>query len=355
MPPEGCGPTLWLDVNLYPMNMPTRDQTSEASARELRREAALQVLQATSSAMDQLQETLDTQVVEAWTQHILQSKGRVVLSGVGKSGLIARKISATLASTGCPSLFIHPGDALHGDLGMITDEDTVLLLSNSGETEEVLRLLPSLLRLGVEVGAITSKSTSSLGQAAKWCFCYQLPQGEGCPLDFAPMASTTLQLIWGDLLAAYRMVASGFTRERFAEFHPGGTLGARLLKCSDLMHTDTPVIGPDATLIQALATMTSGKLGMTTVMREDQLLGVVSDGDIRRALERAEKSGINPLNLRAEDLMTRTPVSVPPTMMAIEASRIFETRKITFLVVKGAAGELCGVLHVHDLLAAKVI
>lgn len=337
------------------MTMPTRDQTLDESTPEQRRDAALQVLKAASSAVDLLRESLDTQTLESWTQHILQSKGRVVLSGVGKSGLIARKISATLASTGCPSLFIHPGDALHGDLGMVTREDTVLLLSNSGETEEVLRLLPSLLRLGVEIGAITSKASSRLGQAAKWCFTYQLPEGEGCPLDFAPMASTTLQLIWGDILAAHRMVSSGFTRERFAVFHPAGALGAKLLKCSDLMHTDAPVVAPENTLIQALAAMTSGKLGMTTVMRDGQLMGVVSDGDIRRALERAEKSGINPLNLKAEDLMTRSPISVPPTMMAIEASLIFETRKITFIVVREASGKPCGVLHVHDLLGAKVI
>jgi len=337
------------------MNMPTPVQTTEASILIQRREAALRVLKATSSAMERLEHSLDPQVLESWTQHVLQAKGRVVLAGVGKSGLIARKISATFASTGCPSLFIHPGDALHGDLGMITPQDTVLLLSNSGETEEVLRLLPSLLRLGVEVGAITSKATSSLGQAARWCFPYELPEGEGCPLDFAPMASTTLQLIWGDLLAAYHMVSSGFTRERFAEFHPGGALGARLLKCSELMHVDTPSTEPQASLIQVLETMTSGKLGMTTVLEKGQLLGVVSDGDIRRALERSEKSGINPLQLKAADLMTRSPISVPPGMLAIEASRIFETRKITFLVVLGSSGELCGVLHVHDLLAAKVI
>lgn len=337
------------------MTMPTRDHTLDESTPEQRRDAALQVLKAAASAVALLQESLDTETLESWTQHITRSQGRVVLSGVGKSGIIARKISATLASTGCPSLFIHPGDALHGDLGMVTPEDTVLLLSNSGETEEILRLIPNLVRMGAEIGAITSKASSRLGQAAKWCFSYQLPEGEGCPLDFAPMASTTLQLIWGDILAAHRMVSSGFTREGFAVFHPAGALGARLLKCSDLMHTDPPVVEPEASLTQALAAMTSGKLGMTTVMKDGQLMGVVSDGDIRRALERAEKSGINPLNLKTEELMTRTPISVPPTMLAIEASRIFETRKITFLVVRESSGKPCGVLHVHDLLGAKVI
>nr|WP_320131223.1 KpsF/GutQ family sugar-phosphate isomerase [uncultured Holophaga sp.] len=317
--------------------------------------AAFQVLQAASSALELLRGSLDFAQLESWTRHILAGQGRVVLSGVGKSGLIARKISATLASTGCPSLFIHPGDALHGDLGMITPQDTVLLLSNSGETEEVLRLIPSLLRLGVDFGAITSKPGSHLAQAARWCFTYQLPEGEGCPLDFAPMASTTLQLVWGDILAAHRMVASGFTLERFAEFHPGGSLGARLLKCSDLMHTDAPRVKEEDSLIHVLESMTSGKLGMTLVTREDQLAGVVSDGDIRRALERAERSGMNPLGLRASDLMTRHPVTGSPDMLAIEASRIFEARKITFLVIGEPGAFPAGVLHVHDLLGAKVI
>ncbi|MBP1626179.1 MAG: D-arabinose 5-phosphate isomerase [Holophagaceae bacterium] len=344
-----------MDGNLDPMTMPTRDLTLDDSSLEQRRDAALQVVKAASNALAILQQSLDTRILESWTQHVLQSKGRVVLAGVGKSGLIARKISATLASTGCPSFFIHPGDALHGDLGMVTSHDTVLLLSNSGETEEVLRLLPSLLRMGVEIGAITAKASSRLGQAAKWCFSYQLPEGEGCPLDFAPMASTTLQLVWGDILAAHHMVSSGFTLEGFAAFHPGGALGAKLLKCSDLLHTNAPEVAPEATLIQALEAMTSGKLGMTMVVRDGRLEGVVSDGDIRRALERAEKASVNPLSLKAEDLMTRNPISVPSSMMAIEASRIFETRKITFLVATDPDGKPCGVLHVHDLLAAKVI
>jgi len=331
--------------NLVPMTKLTPDPT----------QAVLQVLKATSSAIEALQSTLDMAVVDSWTRHIVAAQGRVVLSGVGKSGLIARKISATLASTGCPSFFIHPGDALHGDLGMITGTDTALLLSNSGESDEVLRLLPSLLRMGVEVGSITAKPDSHLGKASKWCFHYDLPSGEGCPLDFAPMASTTLQLLWGDCLAAYRMVATGFTHENFAVFHPAGSLGARLLKCSDLMHVEVPKIDPQATLAHTLASMTSGTLGMTAVMEEQRLLGVVSDGDIRRALERAERSGQNPLQLRARDIMTPSPISVAPEQLAIEAARIFETRKITFLVVKDSASRVHGVLHVHDLLQAKVL
>src|SRR6185437_5500215 len=173
-------------------------------------------------------------------------KGRLVLTGMGKSGLIAQKIAATFASTGTPSFFLHPAEALHGDLGMVTPEDAVLALSNSGESEEVVRILPSLLRLGVPIAALTSKPESSLGRAARWTFLYGLPEGEGCPLDLAPMASTTLQLIWGDLLAATLMERRGFSKEGFALNHPAGSLGAKLLKVNVLMHSDYPRLPPGA-------------------------------------------------------------------------------------------------------------
>jgi len=316
--------------------------------------AAQQVIGATRKAIKALESSWDPALVEAWSEHLYGHGGRVVLTGVGKSGLIAQKISATLASTGCPSFYLHPTDALHGDLGMITEMDSVLILSNSGETEEVIKLLPSLIRLGVSIAAITSRPDSRLAQAANWCFSYDLPDGEGCPLNFAPMASTTLQLLWGDLLAAYLMVRSDFTLENFAVLHPAGNIGARLLKTRDLMHTDLPRVGPDAGLVEALAAMTVGKLGMTTVMDGVGLLGVISDGDIRRALEKAQKSALNPLDLKAREIMTAAPVSVGPDTLAIEAAGILENRKITFLVVR-EAGQAAGILHIHDLLRAKVI
>jgi arabinose-5-phosphate isomerase len=316
--------------------------------------AAQQVLASTRKAMEALEANWDQTLVAAWTDHLIGRWGRVVLTGVGKSGLIAQKISATLASTGCPSFFIHPTDALHGDLGMVTGQDTVLILSNSGETEEVLKLLPSLIRLGVGIGAITSNADSRLGQAANWCFAYTLPEGEGCPLNFAPMASTTLQLLWGDLLAAFFMVKTGFTLENFAQLHPAGNIGARLLKTSDLMHKDFPRVTPAAGLVEALGSMTQGRMGMTTVMEGEQLLGIISDGDIRRALERAEASGRNPLELSVREIMTPHPVTVPPGTLAIEAARILESRKITFVVVQGGDTP-DGILHIHDLLGAKVI
>ena len=274
--------------------------------------AARHVLQATRAAIAALEASWDEALVRSWTAHVTGSKGRLVLTGMGKSGLVAQKIAATLASTGCPSFYLHPADALHGDLGMVTADDTLLILSNSGESEEVVRLLPSLIRLGVKIGAITSRPDSHLGLAADWCFTYALPEGEGCPLHFAPMASTTLQLLWGDLLAAYHMVASGFTLEHFAQFHPAGNIGARLLKVRSLMHTEFPRVAPSAGLLEALEAMTLGRLGMTTVLEDGRLAGVISDGDIRRAMQGAQRAGANPLELKARDIMTRNPVAVGP-------------------------------------------
>jgi arabinose-5-phosphate isomerase len=312
------------------------------------------VLAATRRAIEALEGAWDEALVQSWTRHVAQSRGRLVLSGMGKSGLVAQKIAATLASTGCPSFYLHPAEALHGDLGMVMAEDTMLILSNSGETEEVIRLLPSLVRMEVPIGAITSRADSRLGLAARWCFTYALPEGEGCPLNFAPMASTTLQLVWGDLLAAHHMVESGFTLERFAQFHPAGNLGARLLKVREVMHEDVPQVAADSDLVETLGVMTQGKLGMAVVMEGPAMAGVISDGDIRRALQGAQRMRSNPLSLTARMIMTPNPVCVTPATLAAEAAHSMEARKITFLVVK--EGERpCGVVHIHDLFAAKVI
>jgi arabinose-5-phosphate isomerase len=273
---------------------------------------------------------------------------------MGKSGLVAQKIAATLASTGCPSFFLHPAEALHGDLGMVTPEDSILALSNSGESEEVVRLLPSLLRMGIPIAAITAQGESSLAQAASWTFGYRLPQGEGCPLDLAPMASTTLQLVWGDLLAGNLMTQRGFTRDLFAQNHPAGSLGAKLLKVKALTHENWPQVGPSDSLTGVLRAMTEGRLGMTSVMAEGVLLGVITDGDIRRALERSEREGGNPLAYTAALIMSAKPATIDEEALALDAVGDMEARKITFLVVtrKGAP---CGVIHIHDLLASKVL
>ncbi len=327
-----------------------KDENQATAAQEV----GHAVLDAVRGGLAELRETWDPAQVNAWCQMVLGRTGRVVLTGMGKSGLVAQKVAATLASTGCPSFFLHPAEALHGDLGMVTPDDSVLALSNSGESEEVVRLLPSLLRLGIPLAAITARSESSLGEAAQWTFLYRLPLGEGCPLDLAPMASTTLQLVWGDLLAATLMDRRGFTRDNFALNHPAGSLGAKLMKVGSLMHTAWPRVEPSSTLTEVLRAMTEGRLGMTSVMLGASLSGVITDGDIRRALETAEREGRNPLGLHAEQIMTRTPARISREALALEAAADMEARKITFLMVE-QEGRPCGVIHIHDLLAAKVL
>jgi len=314
------------------------------------------VLSAARKAIEALEPRLDQPVLDDWLAAMQKFKGRLVLSGIGKSGLVAQKISATFASTGCPSFFLHPADALHGDLGMVAEGDMALLLSNSGESEEIVRLLPALLREGVPIACITSNPNSRLAQAARWVFLYELPGGEGCPLSFAPMASTTMQIIWGDLLAAERIVASGFTIDGFAKNHPGGSLGAKLLKIKELMHVNFPSVPPNSNLLQVLAAMTAGKFGMTAVTEseKERLVGVISDGDIRRALERLELSRQNPLELCAHQIMTQRPMVIASNLQAIEAAKVMEAKKITFLIVT-EGDKPVGLLHIHDLLEAGVI
>jgi arabinose-5-phosphate isomerase len=312
------------------------------------------VLGAARKAIEALEACIDQTPLADWLQALQVSKGRLVLSGIGKSGLVAQKISATFASTGCPSFFLHPADALHGDLGMVTEDDMALLLSNSGESEEILRLVPALKREGVPIACITSNPNSPLAQAAKWVFAYSLPEGEGCPLSFGPMASTTMQVVWGDLLAAERIVAAGFSVEGFAKNHPGGKLGSRLIKAKELMHTDFPKVLPDSGLIQILGAMTMGKLGMAAVVDSEKMMGVISDGDIRRALEQSEATGQPPLALKASQIMTLNPIVIDKDIQAIEAAKVMEARKITFVIVTDDSKPM-GILHIHDLLANKVI
>lgn len=313
------------------------------------------MLRAALAALADLQGSWDAARVAEWTETMMAVKGRLVLTGMGKSGLIAQKIAATFASTGTPSFFLHPAEALHGDLGMVTPEDAVLALSNSGESEEVVRILPSLLRLEIPIAALTSKPESSLGRTARWSFLYRMPEGEGCPLDLAPMASTTLQLIWGDLLAATLMERRGFSKEGFALNHPAGTLGAKLLKVESLMHTDWPRLRPESSTTEVLDAITAGHLGMATVESEGRMLGVISDGDIRRAFKKAEQRSQNPLQLTAADFMSREPIATHRNALAVEAASLMEGRKVTFLVVADGQGAPVGVLHIHDLLTHKVL
>jgi arabinose-5-phosphate isomerase len=282
----------------------------------------------------------------------LNCRGRIVVTGMGKSGHIGGKIAATLASTGTPSFFVHPGEASHGDVGMITRDDAVLALSNSGETAEILTILPVIKRLGVPLIAFTGNSDSALARIASVHLDIRVP-AEACPLNLAPTASTTAALAVGDALAVALLKARGFTEEDFARSHPAGALGRRLLYVKDVMRTgkQIPTVRVDTTLAEGLLEVTSKGLGMTAIVDDSmRVLGVFTDGDLRRALDRAADLHAT----RMGEVMTAGPKSVQPSTLAAEAVHLMETHRITSLIVLDNAGALVGALNVHDLLRAGV-
>jgi len=297
-----------------------------------------------------LKHQLDDQFTEA-CRLILHSQGRVVVTGIGKSGHIGRKIAATLASTGTPALFIHPSEASHGDLGMITRQDIVLCLSNSGETQEVLALLPSIRRLGIAAIAVTGNPQSTLAREAHAHLHSGVAQ-EACPLNLAPTSSTTTALVLGDALAIALLEARGFTAEDFAFSHPGGSLGRKLLyKVKDLMHTGAaiPCVPPTATLAEAIREITDRGLGMTTIQDEQQrLLGVFTDGDLRRSV--AQGVALEQQQLAA--LAHGAGTTIAAEALAEQALFVMESAQITALVVLDTQQRVVGVLHLHDLLRA---
>lgn len=285
---------------------------------------------------------------------ILNCPGRVIVSGMGKSGHIGRKIAATLASTGTPSFFVHPGEASHGDLGMITRQDLVIAISNSGSSAEVLTLLPLLKRLGIPMISMTGKPDSPLAQSADVNLDIAV-ETEACPLNLAPTSSTTVTLVMGDALAVALLEARGFTAEDFAFSHPGGALGRQLLlKVEDVMHAgqELPQVSPETPLSQALLEMTSKGFGMTTVVdRDGQLQGVFTDGDLRRVID--QKIELDTATM--DKVMSRRPKTVSAHILAAEALRIMEDNKITALVVEDPEHHPVGLLHMHDILRAGVI
>ncbi len=286
---------------------------------------------------------------------ILASKGRVVATGMGKSGHIARKIAATLASTGTPAFFVHPGEAGHGDLGMITDADVVLALSYSGESDEVLALLPALKRQGNPVVAMTGRPESSLAREADVHLDVSVP-AEACPLDLAPTSSTTASLAMGDALAVALLEARGFTADDFARSHPAGSLGRRLLlHITDVMHAgdDVPRVGLDASLGEALVEMSRKRLGLTAIVDADgRLQGIFTDGDLRRALD---NPGLDVRAAKIAEVMTRNPKTIAADQLAVEAARLMETHQIGGLIVVDGQGRAVGALNIHDLLRARVV
>jgi arabinose-5-phosphate isomerase len=314
---------------------------------------ARKVLAIEADAVSALVGRLDHSFVEA-VEALLACRGRVVVSGMGKSGHIARKIASTLASTGTPAFFVHPAEASHGDLGMITREDVVVALSYSGESDEILTIIPLIKRQGAKLVAITGNAGSALAREADVCLDARVSQ-EACPLNLAPTASTTAALALGDALAIALLDARGFGADDFARSHPGGTLGRRLLThVSDVMRTgeDIPYVAEGAPLVEALREMTRKRMGMTAVVdRERRVLGIFTDGDLRRALERSS-------DLRAValiDVMTRNPRTIQANKLAVEAVEMMERHKINQLLVVAATGELSGALNMHDLFRAKVI
>jgi arabinose-5-phosphate isomerase len=285
---------------------------------------------------------------------ILACEGRVVVTGMGKSGHIGSKIAATLASTGSPSFFLHPAEAIHGDIGMITAKDVVMALSNSGETDELLTILPVIKRLDVPLIALTGNGASTLARYATVTLYVSVP-AEACPLNLAPTTSTTATLAMGDALAVATLEARGFTEEDFARSHPGGSLGRRLLlHVEEVMRSgdDLPAVGPDTPLSAGLLEMSRKGLGMTTVVDDARrVLGVFTDGDLRRALD----TQLDVHSTRMRDVMTPNPKVAHPRMLAAESVHLMEEHRITALPVVDDAGVLVGALNVHDLLRAGVM
>lgn len=327
-------------------------QPGRATDEQLKR-LAVAVLETEADAVLALRNRIGDDFMRA-CRFILHCQGRVVVMGMGKSGHIGSKIAATMASTGTPAFSVHPGEASHGDLGMITPQDVVLALSNSGETSEIITILPLIKRLDVPLIVLTGNLDSSLAQAASALIDVSVAQ-EACPLGLAPTSSTTAALAMGDALAVALLEARGFTADDFARSHPGGRLGRRLLLLiEDIMHTGErmPQVRPDAPMRDALLEMSQKGLGMTAVVDDDgRLLGIFTDGDLRRSLDR----GVDVLRTKVAEVMTHGGHTSRPRQLAAEALTLMEEHKISALPVVNEAGQLVGLFNMHDLLRAGVV
>ncbi|GHA73421.1 arabinose-5-phosphate isomerase [Formosimonas limnophila] len=314
---------------------------------------ARDVLDIESTALSELKAQLDENFVHA-VRTILSCKGRLVVSGMGKSGHIARKIAATFASTGTPSFFVHPGEASHGDLGMITEDDVMLALSNSGKSDELMAILPFLKRYGTRLIAMTGDSTSPMAKLADVHLLVKVNK-EACPMNLAPTASTTAALALGDALAVALLKLHGFNEEDFARSHPGGALGKRLLTyVRDVMRTgdEIPSVVLGSSLTTALLEISRKRMGMTAVVDETQkVLGILTDGDVRRLFEK----DVDVRTLVIDDAMHRAPHTISPDALAVSAVQLLDTHHINQVLVTDEQGVLLGALNVHDLFAAKVM
>ncbi len=319
-------------------------------------EQAKQVLRMEADAIESLISRIDERFIQA-ANLILQGKGRVIVTGMGKPGHIGQKITATLLSTGTPSFFLHPAEGIHGDLGMVTKDDIVLAISNSGETSEIINILAPIRRIGAKIIAICGREDSTLGQNAD-IFLDAYVEKEACPLGLAPTTSTTVELALGDALAVVLMSARKFTPEDFAIFHPGGALGRKLLlKVEDIMHSgqENPTVTLHQTVKEALFVITAKGLGATSIVDENnRLLGLITDGDIRRSLEK----GHDFLNERVDKLMTPRPCTITQDKLAAQALNLMESNKpkpITVLPVVDQNDHVIGMIHLTDLLRQGVV
>jgi arabinose-5-phosphate isomerase len=323
-------------------------QSDTASALDLARK----VLKTEAAAILGLVDRIDEHFEKA-VQLLYDCRGRVIVTGMGKSGIICRKIAATLTSTGTSAWFLHPAEAIHGDLGAIREEDVVLALSHSGETDELIRLLESIRRIGARLISMTGSPQSTLARAADVALDCSIAE-EACPMNLVPTASTTAALALGDAMAMTLLVRKGFREEQFASLHPGGKLGRRLTRVENVMHSGTaaPIVNTDTLMPDVVHEMSSKRLGMTCVVdATGRLVGVVTDGDLRRLMMRTT----NVLALTAGDVMTPRPITIARSLLAVEALKTMETHKITSVIVADARGAVEGVVHLHDLWPTQLI
>ncbi len=317
-------------------------------------EQARSILKTEADAVNALVDRIDETFIRA-IEIMYSCTGRVVVSGMGKSGIIGKKIAATLASTGTPAFFLNPAEGSHGDIGMVTKDDVILCISNSGETEEIVRILPTFKRLNLKLIAMTGNAGSTLAKVSDISLDVSVKE-EACPMGLAPTASTTAALAMGDALAITLLNKRGFTEDDFAIIHPGGNLGRRLLlTVGDIMHTGdvVPIVAPGTLMKDAIMVISSRRLGMTTVADSDSgLLGIITDGDLRRGLE---KWGEEFFSFRAEDAMTPRPKTITKNTLAAKAVALMEQYSITVLIVADEENNIEGVVHLHDLLKAGIV
>jgi arabinose-5-phosphate isomerase len=315
---------------------------------------AKRVLKIEADAVAALTEKLNSNFEKA-VEIIYKSKGRVVITGMGKSGLVGKKIAATLASTGTPAFFMHPAEASHGDLGMVTSDDVIIAISNSGETEEIVGLIPFLKRFNISLISMTGNPDSTLSKSANVILDISVKE-EACPLGIVPTASTTATMAMGDALAVALLIKRGFKEEDFAFFHPGGSLGKKLfITVKDLMHTGDalPLVSPEIPMIKATVEISSKRLGVTIVADKDNsILGIITDGDLRRGIE---KWGKDFFDMKAIDVMTRNPKTISEDELAVKALSIMEKHSITSIVVPDDNGKAVGIIHLHDILKQGIV